>query len=177
MKRSYAGAVRPHSSATVCRQGLLLVVSGLSRRPVASMAGLVHFPAMFALTISDFDVDPGKVTEILDLQPTFVARKGELSPKRGRSYGGNRWNLDVHPARLFSGNEHEAGVAAILALLRGREQQFARLRQVVRPKSVTLYGGLYINESEQCGIWLDPAQMRVLLDCEVGWGLDIFTAD
>ena len=132
---------------------------------------------MFALTINRFDADPDKVSDILDLQPTFVARKGEVSPQSGRPYGGNLWQLDAHPDRLFGADEHEAGLAAIVALLRGREQQFARMRQVVRPEKVTLYGGLYVNENEQCGVSLDQAQMCGLTDCGVSWGMDIFPAD
>ena len=141
------------------------------------MAGLLQSFAMFALTITGFDADPDEITDILDLQPTFVARKGEVSPQSGRPCRGNRWHLDAHPDRLFGGVEHDAGLTAIVALLRGREEQFARLRQVVRPETVTLYGGLYVDENGQCGIWIDPEQMRVLTDCEVGWGLELFTAE
>ena len=131
---------------------------------------------MFGLSINRFDSDPERVSDILDLQPTFVARKGEKSPQSGRPYGANLWQLDAHPDRLFGGVEHENGLATIVALLGGREQRFARLRQEVGPEIVSLYGGLYVREDEQCGVWLDPEQMRVLSRCEVGWGLDIFTA-
>ena len=140
------------------------------------MSSLVQSGDVFVLAINRFDADPDRVTEILDLQPTFVARKGELRPQSGRPHGANLWQLDAHPERLLGGVEHEAGLAAIVALLRGRERQFASLRETVRPQIVTLHGGLYVNQNEQCGVWLDPEQMRVLTDCEVGWGLDIFTA-
>lgn len=137
---------------------------------------LVHFAGMFGLSINRFEADPERVSDILDLQPTLVARRGEVSLESGRPYKASLWQLDVHRERLFGGMEHDNGLAIIVELLRSREQQFARLRQEVRPEVVTLYGGLYVRH-EQCGVWLDPEQMRVLASCEVGWGLDIFTAD
>lgn len=130
---------------------------------------------MFALCVNRFEADPDKVTDILDLQPTFVARKGEKSASSGRSNLANIWNLDSHPDRLFGGVEHETGLTALVALLRGREDRFARLREEVRPETVTLYGGLYVRQNEQCGIWLNPKQMRLLADCQIEWGLDLFT--
>lgn len=132
---------------------------------------------MLWLSITRFDADPEMVSDILDLRPTFVGRIGEVSPKSGRPYGANLWSMDAYPDRLCSGADHEAGLTAILALLSGREQRFAQLRQEVRPEIVSLYGGIYTNANDQCGVWLNPEQMRILTDCEVGWGLDIFIAD
>lgn len=132
---------------------------------------------MFALTVNRFEADPDRVTEILDLTPTFVARCGEISEKSGRPYRANLWEFDVHPNRLLGGVEHEAGITALIEHLRSREQHFARLREEVQPEIVTLYGGLYVRPDEQCGLWLDPEQMRVLANCQVAWGLDIFDAE
>lgn len=132
---------------------------------------------MFELTVARFDADPNRVTQILGLQPTFVGCKGEISPQSGRPYGANRWALDAHPDRLLGGVEHEAGLVALIELLRGREERFSQLRKEVRPEVITLYGGLYKRPGEQCGVWLEPEQMRLLADCQVGWGLDLFTAE
>jgi hypothetical protein len=144
---------------------------------LAQLLPLVHLGGVFGLSINRFNADPQAVSDILDLQPTFVARKGKVSSKSGRPYEANLWRLDVYPERLFGGVEHASGLAAIVELLRGREQKFARLRQEVGPEIVSLYGGIYVRQDEQCGVWLDPEEMRVLALCEVGWGLDVFTAD
>ncbi len=138
---------------------------------------VVHLEGVFGLSINRFNADPQAVSDILDLQPTFVARKGEVSSTSGRPSRHNGWHLDAHPEKLFGGIEHDNGLAIIIELLRSREQRFARLRDEVRPEMVTVYGGLYIRPDEQCGVWLDPEQMQILARCEVGWGLDIFTAD
>ena len=141
---------------------------------VADIHRSLHSPHMLVLAVSRFDADPDRVSNILDLAPTFVARRGEISQQSGRAYSTNLWNLDAHAERLSSGTEHATGLAALLELLSGREDRFARLREEVQPESVTIYGGLYVDQEEQCGVWLDPAEMRVLVNCKVGWGLDIF---
>jgi hypothetical protein len=51
--------------------------------------------------------------------------------------------------------------------LRGRESQFARLREEIEPRSVSIYGGLYVAVDRQYGVFLDPDPMRVLSDCGV----------
>ena len=132
---------------------------------------------MFGLSINRFDADPQAVTDILELQPTSVARKGEIRAESGKPYRVNTWRLEAHPEQLFGGVEHEAGLAAMIDQIRGRESRFARLRQEVRPELISLYGGLYARHDQQCGIWLDPDHMRVLASCQIGWGLDIFTED
>lgn len=132
---------------------------------------------MLVLTVNRFEADPSVVSTILNLEPTRIAREGAVSPCSGRTYRHNQWELDVHPQPLSAGGEHEAGLLAILALLRGRQVRFAQLRQEVRPEEVTIYGGLYHRRDQQCGIWLNPDQMRTLAECEVGWGLDIFSGE
>ncbi len=42
---------------------------------------------------------------------------------------------------------------------------------------MTIYGGLYVKPDEQCGIWLNAEQMRVLSTCGIGWGVDVFVSD
>ena len=89
----------------------------------------------------------------------------------------NFWVLEVYPRPLHGGVDHEDALRHALDLLRSRQQHFERLREEVRPKDVSLHGGLYLRADEQCGIWLEPDQMRVLVDCQVGWGLDLAIAD
>jgi len=130
---------------------------------------------MLTLAITGFAADPDRVTDLLEIKPTAVARKGIVSLPSKRAKEFNGWWREAHPQRLTSGGEHDEGLSSIIDLLRGREQHFARLRDEVQPQAVGIYGGLYLRPDEQCGVWLDPAQMRVLADCQVEWGLDLFT--
>ncbi|MDB5429865.1 MAG: hypothetical protein JWP35_981 [Caulobacter sp.] len=130
---------------------------------------------MLSLSITGFDPDPDEVSRLLDLAPTATKRRGEIGPS-GRASTFNGWWLEVPPA-LTTGGQHDAALNALLALLRERVAAFANLREVLKPTQITIYGGLYHKAEEQGGVWLDPDQMRVLADCGVGWGLDIFVTD
>lgn len=131
---------------------------------------------MISLSIADFDADPDIVSAILGLQPTRIVRKGDPM-RNGWPRKTNGWSLDGPQERLRSGAEHEDAVNYLIEQMRGREEAFARLRQEVRPKQITIYGGFYHPYDEQCGIWLEPSAMRVLADCGVGWGVDVFVED
>ena len=128
---------------------------------------------MFTLAITGFDDDPDHVTAVLGLTPTETGRKGEPN-RSGRPRTLNGWWLEVHEATLTDGGQHAAVLNALLLLLRGKEEQFANLRQLLKPVSVTVYGGLYHRADQQCGVWLEPEQMQVLASCGMGWGLDVF---
>ena len=128
---------------------------------------------MLTLCVTGFDSDPGIVTEILRLEPTSLCRIGDAG-RSGRPRNFNAWWLEVHPDRLKSGQEHATALKLILTHLRGRENDFARLHAELSPTDVSIYGGLYMLPDEQCGIWLDSADMMILSRCGVGWGLDIF---
>jgi hypothetical protein len=41
---------------------------------------------------------------------------------------------------------------------------------------MSITGGYYFDEAEQAGVWLDPADMRVLAEAGVGWGIDLYSA-
>ncbi len=131
---------------------------------------------MISLSIADFDADPDMVTAILGVEPTYVVRKGDPM-RNGSPRKKNGWNLDGLSERLRNGAEHENALDCLIAQIRGREEAFARLRQEVRPKQITIYGAFYQPYDEQCGIWLEPSAMRVLADCGVSWGLDLFVED
>ncbi|WP_374943205.1 DUF4279 domain-containing protein [Sphingomonas sp.] len=129
---------------------------------------------MLTLSITGFDADPDLVTKTVGFEPTAVGRKGELSPSgKPRTFNG-RWH-EAESQRLVDGKQHDEALALILVRLKGREDQFARLRTLVQPKQVTIYGGLYVPSDAQCGVWLEPDQMQLLAACGVGWGLDLFT--
>lgn len=129
---------------------------------------------MLTLTIARFDVDPDEVTDILGLAPTSVARRGEPRPS-GRVHDFNTWHLELHPAPLVDGREHENAIVKLIGQLKGREHLFAELTKTVKPASVSIYGGFYVSDEQQ-GVWLDPQQMAVLAACGIGWGLDLFEA-
>ncbi len=128
---------------------------------------------MLTLAITGFEANPKVVSEILLLEPTSTALRGELG-KSGRPRPANGWWLDVHPERLNDGTSHAEAISAMVAHLRGREASFQRLIEEVRPNSITLYGGIHFDANAQCGLWLDPAEMAVMASCGVGWGVDIF---
>ena len=132
--------------------------------------------AMISLSIADFDADPDTVTAILGLEPTKIFRKGDPM-RNGRPREKNVWILDGPQERLRSGAEHEDADNYLIEHMRGREEAFARLRREVQPKQITIYGGFYQPDDEQCGIWLEPSAMKVLADCGVGWGVDLFVED
>ena len=131
---------------------------------------------MLTLAITGFDADPDSVTETVGFKPTSVGRKGEPSAS-GKPRTFNGWWFDADAQRLVDGKQHDDALVRILAQLEGREDHFARLRWSIQPKQVTVYGGLYVPSHDQCGVWLEPDQMRLLAACGVGWGLDLFTRD
>lgn len=131
---------------------------------------------MISLSIADFDEEPDRVTAILGLEPTRIVRKGDPM-RNGWPCKKNGWSLNGPQERLRSGTEHEDAVNSMIEQMRGREEAFARLRQEVRPKQITIYGGFYKPYDEQCGIWLESSAMRVLADCGVGWSIDLFVED
>lgn len=128
---------------------------------------------MLTLSITGFDCDPQIVTDILDIQPTSVVRAGEVTPA-GRAASFSSWWLEAHADRLTGGADHDDAVKVLVRAVRGRAAAFQRLRERVRPKEVTLYGGLYHKGDSQCGIWLDAEDMLCLGECGIAWGLDLF---
>lgn len=137
---------------------------------------MVHPYEMLALAITGFDTDPTVVTETLGISPTRTACKGELGAS-GRPQTLNGWWFDAHADPLSDGADHARALSSILEQIRGREQQFAALRENFGPVQVTIYGGIHHAADEQCGLWLDPDDMRLLADCGVGWGVDLFVKD
>jgi len=147
--------------------------------PARSSSGLFrmldcgHSPRMLTLAITGFEADPNRVTDILGIEPTSTGRKDEpLQSGRPRTFNG--WWKDIEPGRLVDARQHADAMVRILDQLRGRESHFARLRKEIQPRNVSIYGGLYIEADRQCGVFLDPDQMRLLADCGVEWGLDVF---
>jgi hypothetical protein len=128
---------------------------------------------MLTLTITGFDGDPQIVSDILDIEPTCVVRAGDLM-RSGRVATCNGWWLEAGADRLASGADHDDAVKSLVRAVRGRAQAFQSLRERVRPKQITLYGGLYHQGDSQCGIWLDAEDMRCLGECGIAWGLDVF---
>ena len=131
---------------------------------------------MLTLSITGFEGDPRLVTEILGIQPTSVVGAGEVS-RSGRvaEFGG--WWFEARADRLTGGADHDRAVKVLVGAVRGRAEAFKTLRERVRPKAVTLYGGLYPQGDSQCGIWLDAEDMLCLGECGIAWGLDLFGDD
>jgi hypothetical protein len=142
--------------------------SGLPKFPDASQTS-----RMLCLAITGFDADPDRVTELLQIAPTYVARKGAVS-RSGQPHGSNGWWLEATPAKLTDGGSHDTALNLIIERLGESAERFEKLREEIKPASVAIYGGLYQTLDEQSGVWLDPEQMRVLSACGIGWGLDIF---
>jgi len=128
---------------------------------------------MLSLAITGFDADPERVTELLQITPTHVARKGTFS-RSGRPHCSNGWWLESSPAKLTDGGSHDTALNLLIERLRDSAERFERLREEIKPASVIIYSGLHPALDEQSGVWLDPEQMRVLSACGIGWGLDIF---
>ena len=124
------------------------------------------------LFVARFEADPDDVTNILGINPTSVVRKGDLLPSGGASRI-NSWASEAGLERLTNGSDHENALRQILSLLEGRTDRFARLRDEVRPQRIVVWGDLRIG-SEVEALWLDPDQMKLLSECEVGWGCDVF---
>jgi len=129
---------------------------------------------MLTLTIARFDADPDAITDILDLTPTSVSRRGHPRSS-GRLYDCNAWHLELQVAPIIDGLQHESAIAALIDQLKGREQRFAEMAKTIRPASVSIYGGYYVSDEQQ-GVWLEPGQMSVLSACGIGWSLDLLEA-
>lgn len=119
-----------------------------------------------------FDADPQVVTEILQLEPTSVRRKGDPG-RTGKPARSGSWVLDVSPERLCDGKQHDDALAKIVSLLTNREDRFARLRAEVQPGDVGIYGGMYVPLDGQCGVWLMPEDMMTLARCGVAWDMHL----
>lgn len=128
---------------------------------------------MLSLTVSEFEADPDRVTELLGIEPTRVSRKGHVGGRSGRPWRRNDWSYEVE-AHLTNSETHDAALNCILRQLHGREERFAALRELIKPRHVIISGGFYIHPDEQCGILLDPDQMRLIAACGVAWGLDFY---
>jgi hypothetical protein len=129
---------------------------------------------MLTLAITGFEADPNHVTKILDIKPTLIGVKGEPS-RTGKPRTFNGWWLeDAETARITDGAQHADALTRILDQVQGREDGFARLREIIRPTEVSIYGGLYVTPDQQCSVFLDPGQMGLLALYGIGWGVDIF---
>jgi hypothetical protein len=131
---------------------------------------------MLCLCITGFDVDPQVVSDLLGLAPSNTAIKGQPTPSGRNRHKANGWWLDVHPDTL-DGAAHAAAMDTLIGYPRGREVAFQRLKEEVRPQQLTVYGGFYCQADRQAGLWLDAVHMRVLADCGIDWGLDIFVEE
>lgn len=139
-------------------------------------AGTLHPSSMLALIVMGFDAEPEVVTDILQLEPTSVRRKGDVG-MTGKPSRSNGWSLDVHPGRLTDGKQHGDELALLIALLCEREENFARLHSDVGPGEVGIYGGMYVPPDGQCGIWLAPDDMMTLARCGVSWDMNLSIDD
>ncbi|GLS78679.1 hypothetical protein GCM10007904_40160 [Oharaeibacter diazotrophicus] len=70
--------------------------------------------------------------------------------------------------------DHERFLDILLSRISGRGARFATMREVVRPESVHIYGGLYVDTEFQNAIGLTVEQMATLVECRIEWGVDIF---
>lgn len=131
---------------------------------------------MLSLMIAHFNDDPSRVTEILDLVPTFSRRAGDLTPG-GRASRGSLWLYEVRSPQVRSGASHDAALKQLLSVIASRSVRFGDLRRELNPKTMTITGGYYFEVGEQAGVWLDPDDMRVLAEADVGWGLDLYPAE
>ncbi|HYC97466.1 DUF4279 domain-containing protein [Brevundimonas sp.] len=131
---------------------------------------------MLTLGITGFDGNPQIVTDILDIQPTSVVLAGDVT-RSGRVAKFSGWWLEARADRLTGGADHDHAVKALVGAVRGRAEAFQTLRKRVRPKEVTIYGGLHHRGDSQCGIWLDAEDMLCLGECGIAWGLDLFGDD
>ena len=129
--------------------------------------------SMLSLIIAGFEGSPDRVTEILDIQPTFSSVAGDISSRSGKPFRKTSWQFTIHDD-IGSGGDHSRAIDQLLAMLGGRTQRFHRLRDELSPQSIEIYGGLHFAGGEQAGVRLDATQMRVLADCGIGWGIDLF---
>jgi hypothetical protein len=115
---------------------------------------------MLFLSIAGFDFDPDVVTEILDIAPSWIARKGEVL-RDGQLRQTNQWRREACSNTMASGADHEDALGIVTSLLLGREAAFAELRKRVDPRSVEIWGTLDV-DAYQSKVWLDPSSMKLL---------------
>ena len=85
--------------------------NGLPKLPDASQTS-----RMLCLAITGFEADPERVTELLQIAPTYVARKGAVS-RSGRPHRSNGWWLEATPAKLMDGGSHDTALNLIIERL------------------------------------------------------------
>jgi hypothetical protein len=110
----------------------------------------------------------------LGIQPTSTSKAGEIDLS-GRPARTSIWSLSLETDTTSQpGADHHRALETLLGVLAGKEDRFEELRRETQPEQVTIYGGFYADPNYVDGVWLEPAQMRLLANCEIGWGLDIF---
>jgi hypothetical protein len=130
---------------------------------------------MLSLMITDFDADPSRVTEILDLVPTMSRRAGDHT-RAGRPSRSSLWLFEVDSPEVRSGASHDAALKSLLSVIANRSSRFEDVRRELNPKTMSITGGYYFDGAGQAGVWLDPDDMRVLADAGIGWGIDLYSA-
>ena len=167
------------AGATGNSRATLPLVTSSEGREVGARCGHSHFqicsPAMLSLMIADFDADPSRVTEILGLTPTTQRRFGERTPA-GRPGHGSLWLYEVDSPEVRSGASHDAALKALVSVIARHSGPLGEVRRELNPKTMSITGGYYFDEAEQAGVWLDPDDMRVLVEAGVGWGIDLYSA-
>jgi hypothetical protein len=126
---------------------------------------------MYFISIAGFDADPDLVTEILGIEPTWVARKGDAL-NNGQLRKTNQWRFATRSDPLEGGADHEDALKVLTRLLSGREAAFAELRTRTKPHSIEIWGDLNVDDM-QSKIWLHPSSMKLLAACGITWGLDL----
>jgi hypothetical protein len=134
---------------------------------------------MLTLQITGFAADPTEVSSLLDLCPSRTAVSGQpRTTGGGRPYHFNGWWLEIRSELLKGrGVEHAEAIAELIGLLRSREALFVRLRHELKPEALVIYGAMEVPWNEQCGIWLDAADMTILAACGIDWGVDLVAID
>lgn len=127
---------------------------------------------MLGLFINGFEVDPSRITEILGVEPTYTSRAGEPS-RTGRPHRKSQWRLSVDD-QMDTYEDHERFLDILLSRIAGRGARFATMRELVRPESVHISGGLYVDLELQNAIGLTVEQMATLVECGIEWGVDIY---
>jgi hypothetical protein len=87
---------------------------------------------MLCLAITDFAVDPDRVTDLLRIVPTTVARKGTHA-RSGRPHQSNGWWLEARNAEVLDGGSYNEALNRLIEQLSESADRFATLREVLRP--------------------------------------------
>ncbi|MHB1205670.1 MAG: DUF4279 domain-containing protein [Rhodospirillaceae bacterium] len=131
---------------------------------------------MLTLMIVGFKCDPARITEILGLTPTSTSVAGEISPRSGRPHRKSLWHISVG-GDINSYLEHAVALRQILTLVEGKGEQFAAMRTEVQPEFTSISGGYYFTSDEQAGVGLECDEMRIMADCGIDWGVDIYSRE